>query len=128
MATIRTVLAMAAFGLLAACKASNEAPVPAAANPVPVEDRSGALLGKWTGPEGTFLLLEKKGAAYAVTVQNLDGPRTFEGKSEGGKLSFVRDGNKLTVEPTDGAGTGMKWLAGRQHCVVVAPGEGYCRD
>jgi hypothetical protein len=29
---------------------------------------------------------------------------------------------------TDGARTGMKWLADKRDCLTVAFGEGYCRD
>jgi hypothetical protein len=31
------------------------------------------------------------------------------------------------LRATDGAGTGMKWLADKTDCLVVAPGEGFCR-
>jgi len=33
-----------------------------------------------------------------------------------------------TIRATDGAGTGMKWLADRKDCLVVTVGsEGFCR-
>ena len=35
-------------------------------------------LGKWDGPEGTFLQVSKANDKYQVTIQNLDGPRTFD--------------------------------------------------
>lgn len=93
--------------------------------PAPRADR---WLGEWKGPEGTFLRLERKGAAYAVTLANLDGPRTFEAAAAGDTVTFARDGKTETVRATDGPGTGMKWLADREDCLVVTVGsEGFCR-
>jgi hypothetical protein len=31
-------------------------------------------LGRWNGPEGTFLMLEGDNGLYEVTIRNLDGP------------------------------------------------------
>jgi hypothetical protein len=40
----------------------------------------------------------------------------------------VRDGTTETIRATDGAGTGMKWLANKTDCLVVTVGsEGFCR-
>ena len=122
------LIAVAVSASLVGCGKSNQTPGPAVVNPANVVDASTPLLGRWNGPEGTFLLLEGEGGKYVVTVQNLDGPRTFDGKEEGGKITFLRDGKMTTIQPTNGAGTGMKWLAGRKDCIVIAPGEGYCRD
>ena len=36
-------------------------------------------LGRWNGPEGTFLMIEGGNGRYEVTIQNLDGPRVFAG-------------------------------------------------
>ena len=33
-----------------------------------------------------------------------------------------------TIIATSGKGTGMKWLADKHDCLVIKPGEGYCRD
>jgi hypothetical protein len=88
-----------------------------------------AWLGRWNGPEGTFLLLEKAGGeGYSVTVQNLDGPRVFRGTAIGDRIEFDRDGVTKSVRPTDGAATGMKWLADKADCLTIRYGEGYCRD
>lgn len=110
------------------CAKKAAVPGPAVTNPANVVDPAAPLLGRWTGPEGTFLLVEGEGGKYVVTVQNLDGPRTFDGKADGDAIAFLRDGKTMTIRPTNGAGTGMKWLATRKDCVVIAPGEGYCRD
>jgi len=89
-----------------------------------------AFTGKWTGPEGTSLVITPHGADghYTVTVTNLDGPRTFEGQATDDGIAFTRDGKALTIHKGSGADTGMKWLAGKNDCVVVDANEGYCRD
>ena len=134
MNNMKTIFPLAVLVLLGACKAHDQAAAPVASSApgtavaTTPDAGSTAMLGKWTGPEGTFLLVEKKDGKLAVTVQNLDGPRVFTAQSDGKQLTFVRDGKTLALTPTDGAGTGMKWLAGRKQCIVVEPGEGYCRD
>ena len=122
-----------AAGLLvavAAC-APAERPVPPPASTVataPAAPRADAWLGEWKGVEGTFLRLERKGAGYAVTIANLDGPRTFDAAAEGDVVTFTRNERTETIRATDGAGTGMKWLADRKDCLVVTAGsEGFCR-
>lgn len=90
--------------------------------------RTDAWLGKWTGPEGTFLELAGGHGKYDVTVQNLDGPRKFEGRYADGGIEFDRDGARETIRATNGAETGMKWLADKKNCLTVRAGEGYCRD
>ncbi len=87
-----------------------------------------AYVGKWIGPEGTWLDIAPRGADYHVTISNLDGPRDFDGKAADGGIRFTRDGQTFVIRPGNGDATGMKWLAGKKDCLVVAPGEGYCRD
>lgn len=128
MRTMTTPFLIAAALLASGCGKRAAAPGPAVVNPANVVDASAPLLGRWNGPEGSFLLLEGEGGKYLVTVQNLDGPRTFDGKGAGGSIEFMRDGKLATIRPTNGAGTGMKWLAERKDCIVIEPGEGYCRD
>ncbi len=128
MKEIHWLFAAAALGVFGGCGKRTQAPGPAVVNPANVVDTSAPLLGRWNGPEGTFLLIEGESGKYVVTVQNLDGPRNFDGKGAGNGIEFLRDGAMMTIRPTNGAGTGMKWLAGRKDCVVIAPGEGYCRD
>jgi hypothetical protein len=102
---------------------SADAPAVAAASAV----RDG-WLGRWNGPEGTFLLLERANDGYRVTIQNLDGPRVFPAAVVGERIQFERDGVAEVVRATDGAATGMKWLADKTNCLTVRYGEGYCRD
>ncbi|ESQ91992.1 hypothetical protein ABAC460_03590 [Asticcacaulis sp. AC460] len=84
--------------------------------------------GKWTGPEGTSLTVTPNGGTYKVTVVNLDGPRDFAGIGVDNGIKFTRDGQAFTIRKGTGDDTGMKWLAGKKDCIVVALGEGYCHD
>jgi hypothetical protein len=85
-------------------------------------------VGKWTGPEGTSLTVTPAGSAYEVIITNLDGPRTFTGTLEGDGIHIVRDAAPLVIHKGDGQATGMKWLAEKRDCLVVAANEGYCKD
>lgn len=84
--------------------------------------------GQWNGPEGTFLRLTGSQGRYDITIQDLDGPRQYTGQSEGDHVKFERQGKTETLRATDGRATGMKWLDGKQDCLTVRAGEGYCRD
>ena len=85
-------------------------------------------LGTWNGPEGTWLRIAGGHGSYDLTIQNLDGPRSFHGSVVGNGIEFERDGVKEVIHATDGVGTGMKWLSEKSNCLTVQPGEGYCRD
>ena len=91
----------------------------------PVADK---WLGKWSGPEGTFLQIVRSNGKYEVIIQNLDGPRTFQGQAAGDHVEFERDNVKESLRATNGAETGMKWLSEKSNCLTVRAGEGYCRD
>jgi hypothetical protein len=118
---MRTPVAVA---LVAAACAPAERPAP----PPTSVPRAEAWLGDWKGVEGTYLRLERKGPAYAVTIASLDGPRTFDATAAGDTVTFIRDGQTETIRATDGEGTGLKWLADREDCLVVTAGsEGFCR-
>lgn len=125
------MVCLALAGVLAGCQDRPEdAPSSTmtnapAANAPPAPDR---WLGTWNGPEGTFLRLAGGGGQYDITVQNLDGPRTFKGKAVGDRIEFERDGTKESVRATGGVETGMKWLSEKKDCLTVRSGEGYCRD
>lgn len=85
-------------------------------------------LGQWNGPEGTFLRLAGGKGKYELTIQNLDGPRNFQGSAVDGQIQFERDGVKESIRATNGAETGMKWLSDKSDCLTIRHGEGYCRD
>lgn len=89
-------------------------------------------IGRWTGPEGLFLTIAdggEPGTFDMVVKGDLDsqGDRV-EGRAEGDAIVFTRAGTTERLRRTDGEGTGLKWLAGKHDCLVVKPGEGFCRD
>jgi heat shock protein HslJ len=101
----------------------------AASNPSsPTTDPTDAWLGRWDGPEGTFLRLTKSGDHYAIEIQDLDGPKTFTGFPDGNRIRFTRDGNTEFLSAGDGPATGMKWLADKKDCLLTKAGEGWCRN
>lgn len=90
-------------------------------------------VGRWRGVEGLNLVISrdaKKGAGhYTLTQQyTLDDKGVFEGVGVGDTIQFHRPDGDQVLRPTDGAATGLKWLAGKKNCLTVKPGEGYCRD
>jgi hypothetical protein len=106
-----------------ATPSSNSKPAPGA--PGNVTDQ---WLGKWIGPEGTFLVLAKNGAKYAVEIHSLDGPGTYEGTSAGDRIEFQRGGKTESIHAGSGQETGMKWLLDKKNCLIIRTGEGFCRD
>jgi hypothetical protein len=125
---------LALLTTLAGCTRRDADPVPergAEAPPVTAEpkseSRTDAWLGQWTGPEGTFLHIEGGHGQYQITIQDLDGPRVYRGTAQRDRIVFERNGVTESLGPTDGAGTGMKWLADKTDCLTVRVGEGYCR-
>jgi hypothetical protein len=104
-------------------------PVTAATAPVaPSAPATDKWLGKWIGPEATFVQLAGGNGKYDITIQNLDGPRTFKGSAAGSQIVFERDGVKESLRATNGVETGMKWLSEKSNCLTVRAGEGYCRE
>ncbi len=88
------------------------------------------LTGRWVGVEGMVLDVANgdQPGAYTLTMQyDLDHKGIFAGTASGGGIAFTRDGQSLMLRPTDGAATGLKYLAGKTDCLTVKPGEGYCR-
>lgn len=120
---------------LAACgdrdTATPTAPASPAPSPTPAPPPAPSTdqwIGQWNGPEGTFVRITGGNGHYDVTVQNLDGPRTFVGMAVGDAIEFERDGKQEVLRASNGEQTGMKWLAGKKDCLKVRTGEGYCRD
>ncbi len=93
-------------------------------DPAKLED----WLGKWNGPEGTYLVLSKSGDKYDVKIRSLDGLETFEGSSAGDRILFMRAGKPESIHAGSGNETGMKWLLDKKNCLIVQTGEGFCRD
>ncbi|MCH4810816.1 hypothetical protein [Vreelandella neptunia] len=92
-------------------------------------------VGRWTGVEGLFLDISKNEAAgpghYLLEMQyglDADQSGTFEGQTTAEGIRFNREGGPQLLRAGDGEATGMKWLLEKEDCLVVATGEGYCRD
>jgi len=85
-------------------------------------------LGKWIGPEGTYLVLAKNGAKYVVEIDSLDGSDTYEGTSAGDRIEFQRNGKTESIHAGGGQETGMKWLLDKRNCLIIKTGEGFCRE
>lgn len=117
-------LAIALVLLLTACKA----PAPPAPPAPPTPVAAASWVGKWIGPEGTFLELAGQAGAYKVTIQSLDGPATYDAVAVEDRLEFQRNGTQETIHATSGADTGMKWLLDKKDCLTIKTGEGFCRD
>ena len=92
-----------------------------------VQDPTDEWLGRWDGPEGTYLQLSKASGQYVVAIQDLDGPKTFAGFSDGHRIRFERDGKTEFISAGNGEATGMKWLADKKDCLLTRKGEGWCR-
>ena len=89
--------------------------------------------GRWIGVEGMVLDIVPAPAGapgrYTLTMQwDLDNKGSFDGVAAGDTIAFDRNGIRETLRPTNGAATGLKYLAGKTDCLTVKPGEGYCRD
>lgn len=94
-----------------------------------------AWVGKWIGVEGLVLTIEKDpgGAIGRYRLTNKwslddDATGTFDGVATQKGIAFNRPDGAKELTATDGNATGLKYLAGKQDCLTVAPGEGYCRD
>ena len=85
-------------------------------------------LGRWDGPEGTFLQLSRVGGVYTVVIQDLDGPQTFEGVEDSSCIRFLRAGKTEYIFASSGQASGMKWLADKKNCLMTRSGEGWCRN
>lgn len=141
---IRTIVCCSLFAFAAACSVDrDEESAPAAVNVTevvdeqlpPVEnvnDATGeAWSGRWTGVEGMYLAISPGAEAgtYRLEMQyDLDNRGVFEGREEDGAIVFERGGETLRLRRGDGDETGLRYLFGKQDCLIVASGEGYCRD
>jgi hypothetical protein len=85
-------------------------------------------IGRWNGPEGTYLEISKSGDTYEIQIKDLDKVQTYRGTATGDGISFERNGKAETIRSANGEQTGMKWLLDKKNCLVTRYGEGYCRD
>jgi putative lipoprotein len=116
--------------VLAKFKSSTESSTLASpmTSPAAVRNTLDRWLGKWNGPEGTSLVLSKKGDKYVVKVRSLDGLETYEGIAAGDRIQFTRDGKTESIHAGNGEETGMKWLLDKKSCLIIKAGEGFCRN
>ena len=87
-------------------------------------------LGRWTGVEGMYLVVASKprGGVTLDMQWDLDNKGVFDGSVTAEGLRFMRNGVAESAVHTNGDATGLKNLAGKQDCLTVKPGEGYCKD
>jgi hypothetical protein len=90
-----------------------------------------AWVGRWTGVEGTYLVVSKgdRAGRYKLEMQyTLDDKGSFEGTGSDAGIAFRRPDGEQTLRASNGDATGLKYLAGKKDCLTVKQGEGYCRD
>lgn len=135
----KILFALSALALLAACdKTPKEAPKPAPASVqatlVPETPPTDKWVAKWVGVEGLHLTIAKDDSIgrghYLLTMQyglDADDAGTFKGEATEDGIAFIRPDGPQLLRAGDGAATGLKWLADKKDCLIVATGEGYCR-
>lgn len=98
----------------------------ATAAPLPTD----AWTGKWIGVEGLVLAIQPAGekGRYVLSVTLLDGTNSYDGTADGDVIRFTRNGKPESIRAATGDETGLKWLAGKQNCLMIAQGEGFCRE
>ena len=108
---------------------TSSTPSPQSTNGLPATNAvADKWLGKWIGPEGTYLVLSKNADKFVVQINSLDGPATYEGTAAGEGIEFQRNGRTETIHAGNGHDTGMKWLQDKTNCLIIKTGEGFCRD
>jgi hypothetical protein len=137
---------VAALILLTGCeKAEAPAPVDTTTTDVPVETmpdesavadpataphRFASWAGRWTGVEGMYVAIATaQPGKYRLEMQSdLDTKGIYDGIDSEHGIRFERGGEQLSLHRGNGDETGLKYLAGKEDCLIVKPGEGYCRD
>ena len=85
--------------------------------------------GKWTGVEGMYAIITPTvPGQYRLEMQSdLDTLGTYDGRDSETGIAFSRGGKQMVLHQADGDATGLKYLAGKQNCLMTQSGEGYCR-
>ncbi len=98
--------------------------------PADAAHRFASWAGKWTGVEGMYLVIRPTvDQRYSLDMQyDLDNKVTVEGRDSEHGLQFTRNGEKLSLTRAAGKDIGLKYLDGKTQCLMVKPGEGYCRN
>ena len=135
----KTLFILSAVALLAACnqetkEAAKPAPASVQATLVPATPPTDQWVGKWIGVEGLNLTIAKDDSIgrghYLLTMQyglDADDSGTFKGEAAEDGIAFTRPDGPQLLRAGDGEATGLKWLADKKDCLIVATGEGYCR-
>jgi hypothetical protein len=118
------IIALLMTVVIEGCKDRNPPPKTATV----ADNVTNKWLGKWIGPEGTYLVLSKNAEKYVVEINSLDGPATYNGASAGDRIEFQRNGKTEYIHAGNGRDTGMKWLLEKSNCLIIKTGEGFCRD
>lgn len=88
-------------------------------------------LGLWPGPEEAAAALEirrDEQGAYSIVITTAGSAQTYPAQSAGnGLISFTRDGAAEEITAGNGDDTGIPAFAGRENCLVIKHGEGFCR-
>ncbi|MFB9866759.1 hypothetical protein [Vreelandella sulfidaeris] len=139
---IKTALALSTLLLISGCaQNSNTAASGAPGSGTSTEQSephhqmTDQWVGRWIGVEGLFLEISKDEPAgpghYRLHMRyGLDADQigTFEGQATAEGIRFNRGDGPQLLRAGDGEATGMKWLLEKEDCLIVATGEGYCRD
>lgn len=85
--------------------------------------------GKWIGVEGLVLVIAPGATADTrkLKITLMDGTNDYVGKVDDDQIEFMRDGKMETIHAGTGAETGLKYLADKDDCLIIKPGEGFCR-
>lgn len=133
---MRIVIGALALALLGGCSGQTS-PDDATSSPAIAVDAAATeatvpleWAGKWIGPEGLYVIIRPlDGSSVELEMQSdLDTLDTYAGSITPEGISFERGGEMLLLKPASGADTGLKYLAEKTNCLMVQPGEGYCRD
>jgi hypothetical protein len=134
---ITTALALAGFVAGCSPAAQNDADAnevvassPSATATATPAIRHAEWAGKWIGVEGMFVeITPAENGSYSLIMQSdLDTAGTYIGTDAEGGIAFERGGQQLLLKAATGDQTKLKYLAGKSDCLMVAAGEGYCRD
>ncbi|UYF99190.1 hypothetical protein [Halomonas sp. GD1P12] len=137
----KRALALSATILISGCSQENTtaAAVEPASNSAAQESAPHQMtdqwIGRWDGVEGLVLEIRHEDSAnpgsYLLDMQyglDADQHGTFEGQATAEGIRFTREDGEQLLRQADGEATGLKWLADKENCLVVQPGEGYCRN
>ena len=135
----KALFVLSTLALLTACDQDAKSPAKPAppsvqATLAPETPPTDKWIGQWIGVEGLHLTIAKDDnigrGHYLLTMQyglDAEDAGTFKGEAAEDGIAFTRPDGPQSLRAGDGAATGLKWLADKKDCLIVATGEGYCR-